>query len=289
MSDKTFAKVTRRIRAVASHVGTFEHSFPKILRDTSQYTRSHLIVMRECLPDVKVLVRYAADTVPTVARMVGWADQGMADLVRASGMLNEIRTSTEAAVNEIFRVLDHLDPLLEQAAQADGVNGETQQTIAEAREQFLLILNSLQFQDITAQQIEATKSLLVELGCGLGKLLEGFGGKADELPTIDVRAGTFDESARFDRSQADMDQIQIDKLLQKGEMRSDAAANPREAEAEREVVIPQEADGQTDFANDGGGSVICEGSPAADPEEDEGEGEETVSQSDIDSLLQAAL
>jgi len=274
MNEKAISQIMSRIRSVVHHVGTFERSYPRILKGTREYTRSHLVVMRESLPDLKRLLRYVVDTMPSVARMTGWADRGVADLVKASSMLHEIRSSTERAVTEIFQVLDHLDPLLEQAAQAEEVNGQTRQNLTEARDQLLLITNSLQFQDITAQQIEATNALLRDLSGGLVTLVEGLGVEGDELPTIEVREGTYDPNAHFDRERANVDQVEIDRLV--GEAPESTESDRRAPEAPEDTM-----------ASDclvAAGTAMPEASAQAAVEEPGSNGG-TVSQDDIDALL----
>jgi len=75
------------------------------------------------------------------------------------------------------------------------------------------ILNTLQFQDITAQQIEATKAILAELNEDLKALFKGFtqmelGGR------VEVRRGTFDKQAHYDREEAERKQRMADQIFE---------------------------------------------------------------------------
>ena len=269
MKSDNVKQVMKRIRGVAYHVGVFEQSFPKVLKGARAFTRSHLVVLRDCLPDLKRLLRYVADTVPSLVQVVGLADRGTTDLVKASATLQEVRRSTEQAVSEIFGVLDRVDPLLAQASEAEGNSCETQQALTDARDELSLILNALQFQDITSQQIEATKSMLAGLQGGLVSLVTGLGEDAEDVETIEVQRGTFDPNASFDRERADVHQDDIDKIVAgNGAMPAPGKSEPMEHIApqplpEQDAEEPSEADQATDT---------------------DGEGD-AVSQADIDALL----
>jgi chemotaxis regulatin CheY-phosphate phosphatase CheZ len=213
MTDNPFRQVMRQIRRVIYHIGVFDGSLPRLHAEAPELTRAYLTVLQDCLPDLKHLVRYAADTVPVVSRMMGLADRGTTDLARASEMLRDVKRSTQSAVEEILAVLDRINPLLDRASRTERADEGSQQMIDEARGQLLLILNALQFQDITAQQIEATNALLADLGRGLGSLMEGLGARTDGIPHIDVAEGTFDRNASFDRDRAGASQQAIDQLL----------------------------------------------------------------------------
>lgn len=261
MSAKNLKQVMRNIRKVVHHMSVFEGSFPKILTGTREYTRSHLVVVKDSLPDLKRLVRYAMETVPAVARMVGVVGKGASDLTQVTSTLREVRRSTEAAVNEILEVLDRVDPLLEEAAKAEGANGKSRELLEEARGELTLILNSLQFQDITAQRIEGTNALLASLGEGLVTLVEGLGEQMDESMQIEVAEGTFDPNATFDRKRAGVVQEDIDQLLE-GNGKSDVP------QADIDGLVAANADGGQDKA---------EGASKTDSE--------VVSQDDIDALI----
>lgn len=269
----------RRICRVISHVGVFEGSFPKILKDAPDFTRSHLVVLRDCIPDLKHLIRYASDTVPVVGKISGLADQGTADLAQASGTLREIRKSTEHAVNEIFGVLDKVDPLLARAARAEGGDEETRKILMEARGQLTLILNALQFQDITSQQIESANALLANMGNGLVTLAEGMGERVEGLPAIEVRKGTFDPNASFDRGRAQVDQEGIDGLLEGTAAEVILARVPDGNDAEKGGSAPRAA---SPAAPPAGGSGPGNGRPSGGSA---GTGPASVNQDDIDAIL----
>ena len=198
MPGNSLKQAMQKIRKTVRRLLAFERNFPKMLKGADESVRPYLLDLRQSLPDLKHLIRYAADSVPTVASMTGLADQGMTDLSRASEILDDVRQATEKAVNDIFDVMDRVDPLLEKVAQSEGMDEEVKQALEQAREELMLILGALQFQDITSQQIEATNALLAKLGESLITLVEG--GSDENLPQIEVREGTYDPNASFNRT-----------------------------------------------------------------------------------------
>lgn len=255
MSSNPFRQVMRRIRRVVYHIGVFDGALPRIREEAPELTRAYLTVLQDSLPDLKHLVRYVADTVPVVGRMMGLVDRGTTDLAQASEMLRDVKRSTQLAVEEILAVLDRVNPLLDQVTSTERADAGHQEMIGQARGQLLLILNALQFQDITAQQIEATNALLADLGHGLGSLMEGLGAKTDGLARIEVAEGTFDQNARYDRRRAGVDQEAVDRILagdDDGSDWSESAKSGGNGQAAPEPVGETVAAAQTE---DGGEAV----------------------------------
>ncbi len=299
MKNQEIQNVLKRIQTVVHHFGTFEGSFPRILKDAPIYTRSHLIVVYEALPYLNHILKFAGETVPTINQMLGMADHGTSDLAKASQNLKNINSSAEMAVTEIFGALDELGGLLRKAQQSEDAGG-IEGMLQEANSQLMAIMNALQFQDINAQQIEATHALLARLGDGLNSLVEQLGISVDS-PSIEVRTGTFDEHARFNRETAREKQGEIDQLVD-GDV-EDVAEN-----AGQEVSVPSESEtgdqgppqDQPEAASPGGDTAQTVGqddidsliasteeNPEAPSRETSGEEvSQAVSQDDIDSLLE---
>ncbi|MGA1198489.1 MAG: hypothetical protein ACO36I_18535, partial [Candidatus Latescibacterota bacterium] len=167
MNDRDVKQVIKRIRTVIYHVGTLEGSYPRILKNVPVYTRSHLIVFYEILPDIIRLLEFSSETIPVVSKILGLATEGKSDLEKASEYLGTINKSSETAVTEIFAALDQVGATLKKAQQAENADDEQKKTLKEANMQLMGIMNALQFQDITSQKIEATTALLARLGDGL--------------------------------------------------------------------------------------------------------------------------
>ena len=220
MTEWSVQDSVKRIRKVIHHIGTFEQAFPKVLEETSDFTRSHLVVLQDSLPDLKRILRYASQSIPAAARMTGTASQGVENVSAASAMLGQIRQSTENAVNDIFDVMERIEPLMDRVAESGAMDDGGQKALAEARDELGGILSALQFQDITSQQIEATNALLAQLSDSLRGLHDG----DDDLPGIEVKEGTYDVNARYDRQQEEsggddgetVSQEEVNRLLANG-------------------------------------------------------------------------
>jgi len=274
MDEREIGKVLKKIRTVVYHVGTFEGSYPRILKDAPIYTRSHLIVLYEVLPYLKHLLKFSSETIPVITKILGLATEGKSDLEKASEYLRTINQSSETAVTEIFAALDQVGGLLQQAQKAETVDDDLKKTLGEANMQLMSIMNALQFQDITAQKIEATNALLAKLGDGLIELIRELGLGID-AHSIQVREGTYDPNAAFDRDTAGSKQDEIDDLISSAPPPKAEPVQPKTPEE-----TPEEKDIQTDDIDDlvtsmnGNGSVRPE--------------EASVDQDDIDDLVSSA-
>ncbi len=232
MNDQKITEVIKKVRAVVYHVGTFESSYPRILKNAPLYTRSHLIVLYEILPYLKHLLNFTAETIPVVTKILGVATEGKSDLEQASDHLRTINQSSESAVTEIFAALDQVGSTLQKAQKSEEAGDELKKTLKVANAQLMGIMNALQFQDITSQKIEATNALLARLGDGLVGLIHELGVEIDKH-NIKVREGTYDATATFDREKAETRQDEIDNLItsETTEVAKPAPAVPKQTPA----------------------------------------------------------
>ena len=307
MNERDIHQVVKRIRTVIYHVGTLEGSFPRVLKNAPVYTRSHLIVFYEILPDLIRLLEFSSETIPVVGKILGLATEGKSDLEKASEYLGTINKSSETAVTEIFAALDQVGATLQKAQKAESVDDEQKKTLREANMQLMGIMNALQFQDITSQKIEATTALLANLGDGLVGLVRELGVQV-ESHNISVRQGTYDPEAAFDRDTAGEKQGEIDDLIA-GEVAQvkKPAATPnvpsvKEVQMNDEIASDDAGGAVADMddidalvasaSGDAGGAVadvddidalVASASGDADEEEDQ-----SNDQSDIDALVASA-
>jgi chemotaxis regulatin CheY-phosphate phosphatase CheZ len=216
MKRETIENLLKKIDMVDCHVRTFTQSFPRILKDTSLYTQSHLVVMQECLPYLKKLLAYVRESTPLIHGMADIAVQGTSDLSKASGHLNEIDQSSERAVQEILDVMERVRLQLEEATKAEDCGPESKEKIEKANMGLFSMMEALQFQDITSQRVQATNALLSQLDSRLGSLIEGMGGP-EKVETIKVVSGSFDPEGTYDREKAQEKQQEIDQLIEAGQ------------------------------------------------------------------------
>ena len=134
-------------------------------------------------------------------------------LPEASNQLAKIIEQTEEATHEILDRLEKVTErdmatieLIENAASAippgmqsaDAVVArleEATRNIFESVEDAFVIVQALQFQDITAQQINHASALLATIGDQLGRMLGMIGEASDIEKTLD---GSFDPNATFE-------------------------------------------------------------------------------------------
>jgi hypothetical protein len=213
MSGDPIQVLLKKIDMVKCHVRTFSRSFPKILKDTSLYAQSHLIVVHECLPYLNKLLTYIEDSLPLIDKMTGLATQGTTDLSKATQHLDVIDQSSERAVQEILDVIEEVRQGLAEASEADDCGPQAKAKIESANGALFSMMEALQFQDITSQRVRATHVLLEELDRGLTSLTNDLG-KPEPVEAIKVVAGSYDPDSVYDREIAHKKQQEVDSLIE---------------------------------------------------------------------------
>ena len=207
------------------------------------------------------ILKFAAEMVPLSNKIMGMANKGSSHLGDVSKNLRNINNTAEMAVTEILSTLDEVENKLDAIREIAGE--EAGDAIDDASMQLTMVISALQFQDITAQQIEATNALLAQLGVGFQGLVGNLGMEI-EGPDIEVKAGTYDTEASYDRDRAQAKQQEIDALIEGGQ--------PEEAEEEELVLEAEEEDEEMEAVEGGQGNGVA--------------GDEAVSQEDIDALIE---
>jgi chemotaxis regulatin CheY-phosphate phosphatase CheZ len=149
------------------------------------------------------------------------------EVPRATSQLDRITRQTEKITQSMLDMLEKmtgrdeeiiqgLDQLLRDVESQSGA--DTGKSIAALKDRVntnltaaYKVIESLQFQDITAQQMNYAASLLDDIGSKLHEVLKKFGSEAAEEPeSKPARKGTFDPNANLDDSraaQADIDTL----------------------------------------------------------------------------------
>lgn len=146
-------------------------------------------------------------------RVTSIITQGAASLSKAAGHLEEIDRASERAVEEILRVMEEVRQQLETAAAARDCGVGAREHIAAATNRLLPIIQSLQFQDITAQRVRATIALLSGIDGQLASLSHLATGDPPVPQRIHAEQGTYDPEAVFDPDAAEAVQSEIDRLI----------------------------------------------------------------------------
>ena len=173
---------------ILAGLDTVESSFQEILENTSEPARNQLQILQILLPNLRRLIQNDTHLRETATR-------GRKVLSQTKTILSGLGTSTEAAVEEIFTILQSIV-----YGYPKGV--ELQLSPREVREQLMEAMNALQFQDIVTQQLAAISALLADLDANLEPLSGDIGNTAD-IQT----EGAFDPNARFDREESNQDDI----------------------------------------------------------------------------------
>ena len=262
MKKLNVKEANKKIRTLIFHIGALQGSFPKVLSN-QEYGNAHLVILREVLPYMVHVLKFSADMLPVINRAVGLANQGASHLGDVSSNLRTINNTAEMAVTEILEALDGVEDRLQKVREAAGKGEDVEEVLDDVSMELTTVMSALQFQDITSQQIEATHAVLAELANGLSSLVGYLGIAADEA-SIEVKEGTYDTEASFDRDRASDKQAEIDSMIEGGA--------EVDEEAEEEVEEVEETEDEEAAASGSNGHV-------------EDGGEEAVSQEDIDALI----
>lgn len=137
-----------------------------------------------------------------------------------------------ASVKKALKVLQQQQEVLKtRTGETESAFREVAGSLRKTNDLMFQIMDALQFQDITAQQIEATKAILSRLDGEIRKLSEEFAQGAGGAPFPFHTEGVFDPEAAYDHQRAQQRQREADGFFEQGK----PAAEAEEAEPE---VIP---------------------------------------------------
>ncbi|HID11265.1 MAG TPA: hypothetical protein EYP17_08205 [Candidatus Latescibacteria bacterium] len=228
MTEQDIQALLHELDQIRSHVLIFEINLTEILKGARAKTKAHLLVFQESFPKLRHIVEFAEQVVPTIYRMIRIWPEKVGSIPKATSNLKQVTEATEMATTEIMDVVDgvtikieKLKGRLQDQLQAPPGNGnetieEVMEGLEDINDSLFQILNALQFQDITTQQIEATKAILAELHDDIQALFEGFLGVRVDTH-VEYRPGTFDEKARYDQEEAKRRQEAIDRVFEENE------------------------------------------------------------------------
>jgi hypothetical protein len=148
----------------------------------------------------RTLLRAYAETAGIVLRIresCGMADDSGIDKIQEMhGRLRDVSSATETATTDI---LDGLSRAVNAVEQLDGAtplsDDERHRTVATVREELGGVMNHLQFQDITAQQLGHIASLLADMHRRINQIVTVFSGPNGSSSVPEPVVGTFDPNA----------------------------------------------------------------------------------------------
>ena len=148
----------------------------------------------------RTLLRAYAETVGIVARIresCGMMDSaGVDKLQQMHGRLREVSSATETAATDMLDGLNRTVGLVE-ALDAPGhlSDDDRHRMLASVREELNGVMNHLQFQDITAQQLGHIASLLADMRRRINQVVTMFAQPATTFAKDEPAAGSFDPNA----------------------------------------------------------------------------------------------
>ncbi|MFH0920007.1 MAG: protein phosphatase CheZ [Fibrobacterota bacterium] len=159
--------------------------------------------------ELKDLVRNISVLMDSIITIRAHVENSMGNLPMASGKLEKVTGETETATQQLMDVLDKLSAndksaadLLARMGLTQGTDGEAGEIIRKLSElldknqvHHIRMLEILQFQDLTSQQINYVGSLLEKIECELNSILGVFGEPGSVQAAAPNKA--FDENASY--------------------------------------------------------------------------------------------
>lgn len=172
----------------------------------------------------RTLLRAYAETSGIVQRIresTGMIDNADTDrLQQMGGRLHEVSSATEVATNDILNAVARATDLAERLNHAG--DDERPQMIALLKEELSGLTNHLQFQDITAQQLNHIAGLLADMRLRISQIIAIFDPTAIAAAPVQTAPPAFDPNASSLRSAADDRQAVADEIFDVGGQRKTA-------------------------------------------------------------------
>ena len=232
------------------------------------------------MPQIAKLVFFIEEIVPLLETIHASLHQSSSLIPDAAAKLNKVTSATELAATEVMDIVDNvINRLNNMTASLDEIeekSGDSKDTgflnektalireeINGSQDDLFLIMNALQFQDITTQQINSIASTIDNVNKKLGDLLKGF--ETDGIEYKEKKEAAFDPNAEFDFERSAESQRVADEYLEKGingievdervDSQSDSSVSPKSDEGKTEQapesVSESEIEGEIAFGEDG--------------------------------------
>ena len=211
MEKNELDALLRELETIRSHVVIFKESYSHILKRAPKATKAHLIVFYQVFPYLENILKFVHTILPTINAMDEFIPDTTDKLPQAAKNLKKVTEATELATTEIMDLVEGVMNKLNQISSRDDSKEEIKNLVAESNDDLFNILNALQFQDITSQQIESIKSIIASVNNDMKKLISEFHDL--KVENIEIDEKTFDTKAVFDREVAEKRQKEADKVF----------------------------------------------------------------------------
>jgi hypothetical protein len=205
------------------------------------------------MPQIAKLVFFIEEIIPLLQTIHSSLHQSTELIPSATEKLGKVTSATEMATTEVMDIVDNvisrlnsmssnLDNIEENAGKPDAVSSlnekitEIRNEINGSQDDLFSIMNALQFQDITTQQINSIGSVIESVYGKLSELLQGFDDDGRALGI--VKTGTFDPNAEYDFDRSAETQKIVDEILRLRENGVDL--NTKDINAIRDLVGKKE-------------------------------------------------
>ena len=225
--------------------------------------KSYFETTKKYMPQITKLVLFIEEVIPLLNLIHSNLHQSTTLIPTASEKLDKVTSATEMATNEVMNIVDNV---IERLSKMSSVIGEIDDTIDKgitsesvrektaiiseqidgSQEDLFSIMNALQFQDITTQQINSISSVIDSVQLKLAELLQGFDGEIVKSPKKKDLA--FDDNAEFNFSVSSDAQRLADEFMKIQQQTQDVeTALVENSNKEPEEIVLGE-DGQPDIS-----------------------------------------
>jgi chemotaxis regulatin CheY-phosphate phosphatase CheZ len=182
---------------------------------------------RKYMPQIAKLVVFIEEIIPLLDTIRSDIHQSTDLIPKAAEKLGKVTSATEMATTEVMDIVDAvIERLNRMTASVDAIErllpeelkvsstehmGNIRTEIAGSQDDLFSIMNALQFQDITTQQINAIGETIDTVQMKLNDLLRGF--QQEGIALRAVKKAAFDPNAEFNFERSAASQELADQLL----------------------------------------------------------------------------
>ncbi len=216
---------------------------------------------KKYMPQIAKLVVFIEDVIPLLDAIHNDIHHSTSLIPKATAKLDKVTSATEMAATEVMDIVDSvIEKLNSMSEKVNAIEEEAKNTetikknadeirseIDASQEDLFSIMNALQFQDITTQQINAINDTIESVQIKLSDLLRGF--EEDGLEISKVRNIAFDPNAEFDFERSSESQKMADEMLKNIGEKADEPQqeeNNSGADSDDEIILGE--DGQPDIS-----------------------------------------
>jgi len=239
MDKKTLEELIKDIETVHSHLVIFRESYSFILRRAPKATKAHLLVFHQVFPYLENLLNFVRSILPTLNKMDETLPNSSDKLPEAAQNLIKVTEATELATTEIMDVVEDVMSKLNNIGNQQNLSENIKNDLNQSSDKLFNILNALQFQDITTQQIESIKSIISNVNTDLANLVSEFNDL--KIQKIEFSEKIFDEKAVYDKDVAKERQKMVDEMFKTGKkIQESSKKDKREKPKKEEDIVTQE-------------------------------------------------